>query len=270
MSSSKQGDKLAIANNSTLIEVYDFDRCSGIISNPNRISFPLSNQRSFFGSEFSPNGNILYVSVTNNIFGDSLRLYQFDLTNPNPGSTVQKLYCEQVPASGGLLKRGPDDKIYFSCLYAAGWRYEDTCRNVYNENLSVINNPDIYGPGCNFQPFSFYLGGKRTYWELPNNPNFLLGPLQGTICDSLTLNIKSTKPKENFKIFPNPVDDKLNIIGNFSNGKTFRLYNSHGEFILAGEIVNGFRSINFSNFSNGIYFIKIDNLQTYKIIVNHE
>ena len=34
----------------------------------------------------------------------------------------------------------------------------------YNMNLSVIENPDVVGVGCNLNLFSFYLGGKRTYW----------------------------------------------------------------------------------------------------------
>lgn len=55
-----------------------------------------------------------------------------------------------------------------------------------NENLGVINLPDSPGLACNFQPWSFYLGGKRTYWGLPNNPDYELGPVTGSICDTLT------------------------------------------------------------------------------------
>ncbi|MBL0341878.1 MAG: hypothetical protein IPP71_13625 [Bacteroidetes bacterium] len=49
--------------------------------------------------------------------------------------------------------------------------------NMYNMNLSVINQPDSLGATCDFQPYSFYLGGKRTYVGLPNNPDYELGPL---------------------------------------------------------------------------------------------
>lgn len=52
-------------------------------------------------------------------------------------------------------------------------------------NLSVINSPDLPGAACDFQPYSFYLGGKRTYWGLPNNPDYDLGPLVGSPCDTL-------------------------------------------------------------------------------------
>jgi hypothetical protein len=51
--------------------------------------------------------------------------------------------------------------------------------------LSVINYPDSLGIACNYEPFSFYLGGKRTYWGLPNNPDYDLPALTGSPCDTL-------------------------------------------------------------------------------------
>jgi len=51
--------------------------------------------------------------------------------------------------------------------------------------MSVINNPDSAGLACNFSPFSFYLGGNETYWGLPNNPEYELGTLVGSPCDTL-------------------------------------------------------------------------------------
>jgi hypothetical protein len=38
---------------------------------------------------------------------------------------------------------------------------------------------------CDFQPFSVNLGGQRTYWGLPNNPNYEAGSLVGSPCDTL-------------------------------------------------------------------------------------
>ncbi|MBK9424820.1 MAG: hypothetical protein IPN54_11950 [Bacteroidetes bacterium] len=52
-------------------------------------------------------------------------------------------------------------------------------------NLSVINHPDSLGALCDFQPWSFYLGGKRTYIGLPNNPDYELPALAGSPCDTL-------------------------------------------------------------------------------------
>ena len=81
--------------------------------------------------------------------------------------------------------------FFWSCYYyLGGVLYPDSVRNIYNENLSVINYPDSVGTGCNFQPFSFYLGGKRTYIGLPNNPNYDLAKDSGSICDTLTVGMQ--------------------------------------------------------------------------------
>jgi hypothetical protein len=56
---------------------------------------------------------------------------------------------------------------------------------MYNMNLSVINQPDSLGSLCDFQPYSFNLGGKRTYLGLPNNPDYDLPALAGSPCDTL-------------------------------------------------------------------------------------
>jgi hypothetical protein len=167
-----QSSKLLTVYQDFRVQVFDFDRCSGILSNQitiqngGLISFPS------FGCSLSPNGTIAYISNTNNIFGDSLRLYQYDLTSPNITQSRQVIYQQPVPASGGLHALGPDGKIYISCLYEYGYPYADSIHNVYTDNLSVINYPDSLGLACDFQPFSVNLGGSRTYWGLPNNPDY--------------------------------------------------------------------------------------------------
>ncbi|MEP7265207.1 MAG: hypothetical protein ABI772_11950, partial [Bacteroidota bacterium] len=158
----RNGDKFIATNNLGLIELFDFDRCSGVLNNNILISLQSgSAQKRYFGSCFSPNGTVLYVGVADNIFnGDSLRLYQFNLLASNIAASKLTIYNMVVPCSGGMLALGPDDKIYMSGTYAIGYPYPDSVHNIYNENLSVINNPDSIGLACNFQPFSFYLGGN--------------------------------------------------------------------------------------------------------------
>ncbi len=95
----------------------------------------------------------------------------------------------RVFSTAGHIKLAPNNKIYFSSAYHIGaltYPYSDTTYNSFNMNLGVINRPDSSGLMCDFLPYSFYLGGKRTYWGLPNNPNYDLGPLVGSPCDSLT------------------------------------------------------------------------------------
>ena len=265
ISISKQGDKIVLVNQNGLIETYSFNRCSGIIDNAE--TFSGVPNRSYFGCEFSPSGNVLYVANTNNIFGnDSLSLYQFDLTQPNPGNTIQVIYQQPVPASGGLLKRGPDDKIYFTCLDRCGWPYFDTCRTVYNENLGVINQPDSLGAACNFAPFSFYLGGKRTYWNLPNNPNYLLGPLAGSSCDSLSTSMASIEEQESFRVFPNPSTGQLYIVRQNPEGMTGRLYQCDLKLVREFWVEGMVSGVDLSGLGNGVYILELDNVRTKVIL----
>ncbi len=83
------------------------------------------------------------------------------------------------------LKKAPDNKIYIATGFGQVYPYTDSMYNSINMNLSVINSPDSIGLACDLQPFSFYLGGNRCYSGLPNNPDYDLGPLAGSPCDTL-------------------------------------------------------------------------------------
>ena len=74
-----------------------------------------------------------------------------------------------------------------------------------NTYLSVINVPDSSGIGCEFALNSLYLNGGRTYLGLPNMPNYNLGRLIGSPCDTLqTVSLEENKNENLINIFPNP------------------------------------------------------------------
>jgi len=189
---SSDGTKIASVNSASLVEVYDFDRCTGNIYNPKTIepqatSFPYIE---FWECAFSPDGNRLYVTTNDS----TCVLLQYNLLDTNPALTKDTIWLTTFPLGAmGAVRRAPDNKVYVSSAYYNGftWNYPypDSMYNMYNMNLSVINQPDSLGAACDFQPYSFYLGGKRTYWGLPNNPDYDLGPLTGSICDTLTTGI---------------------------------------------------------------------------------
>jgi hypothetical protein len=263
---SKEGDKICLVSYPGNVEVYDFDRCSGIISNPISINLNLPVSAKLSMGEFSPNGQLLYVVSADNIFGDSLRLYQINLSNPDPSSAVEIIYKEKVPASGGNLRRGPDDKIYLTCLYEVGWPYPDTCRNIYNENLSVINSPDSIGLACNFIPFNFYLGGKRSYWSLPNIPNFQLGELIGSACDSLMSQIPVIK-NDTYELFPNPANDNVKMVFNNDFKKIINVFDIAGRNVFSIVISDRYITLDLSIFTPGVYYIHTVGYMTSKLLI---
>lgn len=258
---------------------YSFDRCTGIISTPN-IIFPqqLSNfTRIFDEGAYSPNNSLFYVSrnTFGGNFGNKNYLLQYDLSAidiPASCDTLDSTYT-YPPVDNGAVRLAPDGKIYYSQAYisltAVSTPYADTMRNYINENLGVINNPDIIGSGCNFTPFSFYLGGKRTYYGLPNNPNYSLGPLVGSICDTLSVGINKHETKDNTNLFvfyhSGWQTAFINAKGLKGRFYTLRVYNLSGKLVYKteGKLSSKYftKDLNCALYSKGMYIVS---LQTEK------
>jgi hypothetical protein len=200
------GSKLMQSNRAGFLCDYDFDRCTGIISNQS-IIYPEQQSnfsRNIVDVAYSPDDTKLYISTSYYINIDTSYLIQYDLTAANIAASADTLHRISWPVQGGAVRLAPDGKIYYTCFYDwgfPGYPYPDTVHNVYNENLGVINYPDSLGAACNFQPFSFYLGGKRTYYGLPNNPNYSLGPLVGSGCDTLHVGVNSIDVNNHAQLF---------------------------------------------------------------------
>lgn len=156
---SSKGDKLIACHafDYDIVQLMDFDNQTGIISNsvefkpnviPHDISFP-----GIYGAEFSPDGKLLYVSTRNSV-SDPCRLYQFDITSNN-AATI--LATKQVISQTNLLyalQLGPDQKIYVA-----------TGDNAIS--LAAIDNPNVYGSGCNFILNKINLGANTVQFGLP-------------------------------------------------------------------------------------------------------
>ena len=187
---SDDGEKVACIANQGLISVFDFDRCGGWLSNEINIEYQNPNTNLipwYWDCELSPNKRYLYVSQAYSDFDTTNYLLRFDLQAANIPASRDTLYAGEESAVAGLIELAPDGKIYWACAYNPPgtffYPYPDSTHNYITDNLSVINYPD--SSNCDFQPFSFYLGGKRTYYGLPNNPNYELGRLYGSPCDTL-------------------------------------------------------------------------------------
>ena len=79
------GTSFALVSASGLLCLYNFDRCTGLISNPNTIEMETIGPPydGYFSCALSPNGRYLYVpSVTGGLTLDTNYLFQFDLLTP--------------------------------------------------------------------------------------------------------------------------------------------------------------------------------------------
>ena len=150
MKFSPDGTRIAtVLSGQNLAEVYDFNATTGDVSNAMTIG-PVASNMYVYGVSFSPNGDLLYVSEENSNF-----LSQFDVTLGTAAAiTASKV---SVGTTSQLafqtLQLAPDGKLY--------------CTNNGSFYLGVVNDPNVYGPSCNYVDAGFYLDGLTVGYGLP-------------------------------------------------------------------------------------------------------
>jgi Secretion system C-terminal sorting domain len=271
----KTGTKLFQCTANSLLERLDFDRCTGLFSNPvtfrQHQSTPIVN---YWSLALSPDDSKLYATVAPlGLPPYYSYLLQYDLNSPNVLATEDTLgvwlYANAQGPTVGMLQLGPDNKIYLSNVYEANdcaffYLYCDTTWVTENTYISVINSPDSVGVACDFQPYSFYLGGHRCYYGLPNNPHYELGPDSGSVCDTLTVGINTihaTPP--NLQVYYEPAWQKAFINASSLKGKNIilEMYDATGKRIFSEKTTlqssDFSRSLEMSSYANGLYIISI-------------
>jgi len=256
---------------------FDFDRCSGVISNPHVIypeitTFPYN--RVFWEGAYSPNDSVFYIATNRYSLLLNCYLLQFDLTASDIPASCDTLDDYLFPIEPGAVRLAPDGKIYYSRAYKSpgvnSFPYADTMYNYINMNLSVINEPDSLGAACNYQPFSFYLGGKRTYLGLPNNPDYDLGALTGSVCDTLTNLTPDPSPlgEGSIKVFPNPAKEKVRFEYSepVSENSQIEVYDNLGVMVKKIILTKGSISTTFSinDLPPGVYSCRVSINNVFK------
>ena len=232
MKLSQDGTKLGyclFADNK--VELLNFDKTTGMLSNP--ISFHIPYQHTY-GFEFSPNTKYIYVD---NSYTLNSNLLQFDISSWDSLliKNSQKLIDHDNTGTYYQLQLGPDGKIY-------------VCE-ANEPSLSVINKPNLSGNACAFSPRSV-LTANQTRLGLPNviwgykNAQQQTANAVDTLCEPLIPNI----------ITPN--DDKVNDEFKITcNKQTYIppdliIYNRWGQ-----QVFNEAKKINqMNNFPDGTYF----------------
>ncbi|MCW5931883.1 MAG: PD40 domain-containing protein, partial [Bacteroidetes bacterium] len=177
------------------VSLFDFDRCSGLFSLDTVIDF--SDNYISYATAFSPNSKYLYFATTEN-------LYQIDVDTSDIGSTFQ------LVATNDIFLSAPPvfyTNFYLMYLAANGKIYITSGSSVLD--LHEMDYPDSAGIACtvnlhNIHTNCFFIG-------VPNHPNYYLGRLVGSACDSLT-SVNEPEHDFKFKIFPNPNNGNFKIM----------------------------------------------------------
>jgi len=152
------------------IMLFDFDRCSGQLSNQQKHT--LYNEDHFIvGTAFSPDSKLLYA------FDDRVA-YQYDLTAPDifASETIiaewnGSLYYNIWPNNWWQGQLAPDGRIYVN-------------NSNSNVNLHRVRFPNRKGVACQFVQNDIATPTINAD-DMPNLPNYRLGPVDGSACDTL-------------------------------------------------------------------------------------
>lgn len=230
------------------LNVFDFDRCTGLLSNKRIDTIPhLSNFWGAAGIAISPNSKVVYVN-------DTYHMYQYDMTATDLAASKYLIgtYDGYQSPFGSTFYQGqlaPDGKIYWSCTYG-----EDV--------LHVIDYPDSLGAACSFRQHGIQLLSYNAF-GLPNHPNYYLGALVGSGCDTITTTQLITNNLQ-VHVYPNPTYHYLSIeVPNLQEEVTFCVENIFGQMIHKQIINTKNINIDVSNFASGVYIYKMSNANSY-------
>lgn len=226
VSFSPQGDKFAyyFGVEGEDLEIFAFDRCTGLLSNPVHILINDANNQG--GVAFSPSGRYLYVSSIEDV-------YQYDTQAADiAGSMVHiaewdGFYSPSPPFATlfDLAQLAPDGKIYISTGNGT-------------QHLHVIHDPDSAGVECNMEQHGIALPRYFSN-SIPNHPNYHLGPVDGSVCDSLGINTGMPEAQQAIVLqaFPNPSDGRFTLSYPVHHeAGTLEVHDLNGRLVLSDRI----------------------------------
>jgi len=252
------------------LELYDFDRCSGIISNRRIIDSRANaittwNNLPFTSIAFSQDSRFLYASNLDTI-------WQYDLINPVLSaiqSSKQIVWYDTLQEDSlGVysLSLAPNGKIYFSIASVGGpYFYCPNNNGILPDSkfttwLGIIEHPEVSGVGCSVQTYGLYLQGGKSFAALPHRYNLNLGPLIGSPCDSFTAVEEALlSPEMLIKVAPNPTQTEATLTWSGVPEGTFVLRDMLGRAVLS-EVLNapnGTTRLELSALPKGIYLWQV-------------
>jgi hypothetical protein len=167
------GNKFITYNNprideNPIADIYNFDRCSGLLSNQVRITAPVAGYSN--GSAISHDSRFLYL--INQIY-----IFQYDLFAEDISITR-----DTVAIFDGLNDSWFPAYFFMGQLARDGKIYVSSPNGV--PSLTVIEHPDRAGAACAVNQHAVRLP-VYVRFGIPTFPNHRLGPLDGSPCDTL-------------------------------------------------------------------------------------
>ncbi|MEJ6807774.1 MAG: T9SS type A sorting domain-containing protein [Saprospiraceae bacterium] len=206
-------------------------------ANPDSFCFPVhpTGILSILGTDdtTSPYNGLTYLGIEYYLSAAATHSYWATLNLCNPNATMNTV--------------SPSVERYT-------WSTESGC--AYVEELKVIG-------GGHDWPGSF---GNMTIDESEEIWQFVSRyDINGLIdCTALSIN-ENNGQAENYKVFPNPFNQELNIEVKFPQGNNYRIYNGIGELVISGKLNSQINTIDLSSLPPNVYLLKVES-QSIKLI----
>ncbi|MBP7273739.1 MAG: T9SS type A sorting domain-containing protein [Saprospiraceae bacterium] len=232
----------------TFVSIYDFDRCTGLLSNQ-RIKNFVQEESYIWGAAASPNSQFLYTMA-------DTAIAQYDLLADDIFATrttvaVYDGFVSPFATGFAFGVTAPDGKIY---------GIPGSSVNV----MHVINHPNERGLACDVCQHCVQLPTYNAF-SVPNFANYRLGPLDGSPCD--TLGIDNPPPASvseeqdevpTVRLYPNPASQLVFVqYADPQHDTKLLLYNALGELVLERPLAPLLSNIDIQRLASGIYFYSI-------------
>lgn len=216
LKASQDGTKVCEAQMYQAAQLFDFDRATGIFSNPVNLTTPIQEA---YGVEFSPDGTRLYISTH-----CGKKIYQYDLTASDINASAIQV-SQSTTACLSALQLGPDGKIYVA-RYPMG-------------DIGIINNPNALGGACNYVDIGISLNGKVSQAGLPNFiPDFFSHPVIETndVCLGITSYFSLSDTTKTDSVLWNFGDPASGVLNTNVGDSASHLYNNTGTYNITAII----------------------------------
>jgi hypothetical protein len=254
---SNDGTKYAFGAPHDGVYIFDFDRCTGLFSNPRTISRTIP-RPPCTGLAFSPNSQFLYVTERN-------RILQYDLI----ATDLEKSRIVIDTFDG---TQSPTDASFYTCKVAPNGKIYIATTNS-NYMMHIVHKPNLKGKACDFRQHDLKLP-ELAYVAMPNIPNFELGASDPNCKTPIiaTQEVLLEIPKA--KVYPNPTSGNITVLykDEIDVNYTFDLFDTQGKPVFSQQLQNGKTSLELPTYlPQGIYFWRVLNdmklMQSGKLVL---
>ncbi|GAB4254708.1 MAG: hypothetical protein Kow0027_20980 [Saprospiraceae bacterium] len=249
------------------INLYDFDRCSGLLSNHRFMD--ISQDTVYLstptGLSFSPNNRFLYATV-------GYKLWQYDTWAADIAASRQLVaywdgYLELgvLPTSFFQHMLAPNGKIYIVPPGSSSY-------------LHVIHSPNEPGLACHVEQRAVKLPAYE-WWGMPNMPYYNLYDVPGSPCDTLGIDDPLTATQEPAGpgsnpaiLYPNPTTSLLQVDFPAATTGTLRLLSISGVELRSWQVKECLQAtLHLDELPAGLYLLQVPTtegaLEVHKVVI---